>query len=69
MLRARMRKRLRHRREKEMMSEFRGEVARREAQGYSAEQLLRSHVPQVGDEVKITEAEVNAALKLEDFLF
>ena len=65
-LRQRLKKRLWHKKKKARMSLFMDEVTRRSKQGYSAAQLLRSHVPEVGAELKVTEAEVNAALKIEE---
>ena len=45
------------------MREFLAEVRAREAQGYSVRQLMKSHIPDIGSEVKVAEAEVTAAME------
>ena len=45
------------------MCEFIAEIRARKGEGYSMRQLMLSHIPDIGSEVKISAAEVNAALK------
>ena len=40
------------------MRGFLAEVRAREGQGYSVRQLVKSHIPDIGGEVKVSEAEV-----------
>ena len=63
MKRERMRKKLRRRAKKEALKSFLKEVTERKAEGYSVRQLLQSHIPEIGCEVKVSEADVSAALK------
>ena len=44
------------------MREFLAEVRARAAEGYSARQLMRSLIPDIGTELKVKEAEVTAAV-------
>ena len=44
------------------MKDFVQEIRARAAEGYSVRQLMKSHIPDVGGEVKIPAAEVTAAL-------
>ena len=63
MKRERMRKKLRRAARKTALKEFMREVKIRKGEGYSAAQLLASHIPDIGVEVRVSEAEVSAALK------
>ena len=68
-LRLRARTRLRNAKRRGQMRSFLQEVHFRHKQGYSEDQLLRSFVPDVGDEVKITEAEVTEEVGRQDCFF
>ena len=43
--------------------EFLAETRARASQGYSVRQLMASHIPDIGSEVKVTGSEVTAALR------
>ena len=57
-----MKRKLVRRKAKQSMQEFLAELRARAAEGYSARQLMKSHIPDIGSEAKIPEAEVTAAL-------
>ena len=61
-LRKKMRNRLRTKKRKADMSLFMSEARLRKGEGYSVDQMLRSHVPEIGREIKVSEQEVTAAL-------
>jgi hypothetical protein len=48
------------------MREFLQELRARAAEGYSVRQLIKSHIPDVGGEIKVSAAEVTAALQSHD---
>ena len=54
---------LKHRKRKQQMAEFLGEIRARKDEGYSVRQLIKSHIPDIGSEIKVTEEEVKAALE------
>ena len=62
-LRAKTKRKLVNRRRRDQLNEFLAELRSREAEGYSARQLIKSHIPDIGGEVKVSDAEVTAALK------
>ena len=45
------------------MNQFVAELRARKDQGYSVRQLMRSHIPDIGTEIKILDGEVTAAVK------
>jgi hypothetical protein len=61
--RAKMRDKLRKLRLKQDMRQFAEEIRARVDQGYSMRQLMLSHIPEIGQEVKVSEAEITAALR------
>ena len=69
MLRALAKMRLKRKRAREGLSTFLREVRSRKAEGYSAAQLLRSYIPDLGGENKVPEADIKAEMKKHDFLF
>ena len=63
LLRAKTKRKLVNRKRRGQLNEFLAELRSREAEGYSARQLIKSHIPDIGGEVKVSDAEVTAALK------
>jgi len=61
--RAKMRDKLRKLRRKQDMRNFAEEIRARVDQGYSMRQLMLSHIPEIGQEVKVSAAEITAALR------
>ena len=49
-----------------MMKEFTAEVRQRAGEGYSVRQLIKSHIPDIGTEVKVKDSEVTAAVQEKD---
>ena len=45
------------------MREFLAEIRARADQGYSVRQLIASHIPDIGSEIKVAASEVTAALQ------
>ena len=62
-LRAKSKKRLVRTKKKREMKAFIAEIRERSDEGFSARQLMRSHIPEIGAEVKVAAAEVTAALE------
>ena len=58
--------RLKNRRKRERLKKFIREVRARKDEGYSAAQLLKSYIPDLGGEEKIPEADVTAEVKKQD---
>ena len=57
-----MRRKLLRKKAKQSMKKFIAELRARSDEGYSMRQLIKSHIPAIGDEEKIGETEVTAAL-------
>ena len=66
MLKQKTKLRLKNRRTRERLKEFIREVRSRNDEGYSASQLLKSYIPDLGGEVPVTEAEIKAEMKKQD---
>ena len=66
MRRARMKKKLARRERKSQFKTFMKEVKSRAGEGYSMAQLMDSHIPDIGGEVKVSEAQITAALQQEE---
>ena len=62
-LRAKIQRKLQRRRKNKQMKQFLGEIRDRQAEGYSVRQLMKSHIPDIGSEIKVTAEEVKAALE------
>ena len=62
-LRAKVKRKLLRAKKKEQLKEFLTEVRAREGEGYSTRQLMSSLIPDIGNEVKVKDSEVTAALK------
>ena len=62
-VRAKMRLKLVRHKRRGQMREFLEELRARAAEGYSVRQLIKSHIPDVGGEIKVSAAEVTAALQ------
>ena len=62
-VRAKMKRKLVRKKAKRSMKDFLAELRARSDEGYSMRQLIKSHIPAIGDEEKISEAEVTAALQ------
>ena len=65
-LRQKAKLRLKNKRTRERLRKFIAEVRARNAEGYSASQLLKSYIPDLGGEDKIPEAEVTAEVTKQD---
>ena len=63
MKRERMRKKLRRAARNAALKDFMREVKIRQGEGYSAAQLIASHIPDIGAEVRVSEGEVSGALR------
>ena len=61
-VRAKTKRKLVRKKAKQSMKDFLAELRTRSDEGYSMRQLIKSHIPAIGDEKKISEAEVTAAL-------
>ena len=61
-LRAKTKRKLVRKRKSLQLKNYLAELRARHAEGYSVRQLIASHIPDVGTEVKVTDAEVTAAL-------
>ena len=62
-LRAKARRKLVLKKRRGQLKDFLSELRSRQAEGYSARQLIKSHIPDIGSEVQVNDAEVTAALK------
>jgi hypothetical protein len=62
-VRAKMRLKLVNHKRRGQMREFLEELRARAAEGYSVRQLIKSHIPDVGGEIKVSAAEVTAAVQ------
>ena len=58
-----MRRKLLRKKMNAEMKEFRHELRARKSEGYSVRQLIKSHIPDIGTEVKIADSEVTTALR------
>ena len=58
-----MKRKLLRQKRKSQLSEFLTELRSRAAEGYSTRQLIKSHIPDIGNEVKVAASEVTAALR------
>ena len=61
--RAKVRRKLVKLKVKGQLREFMQEIRARADEGYSMRQLMQSHIPDIGCEVKVSTSEVTAALK------
>ena len=61
--RQRIRMKLENKARRQAQKQFVEEVRARKTEGFSVSQLLRSHIPEIGNEVKVSEAVVSKALK------
>ena len=64
--RDRMRKKLKRKARNVALRGFVKEVKARRTEGYSMRQLLDSHIPDIGVEVKVRESEVSHALRVKE---
>jgi hypothetical protein len=62
-VRAKMRRRLVKQKKQTQLREFLTEIRTRAAGGYSVRQLMQSHIPDMGSEVKVPASEVTAAVQ------
>ena len=62
-VRAKMRRRLVKQKKQAQLREFLTEIRARAAEGYSVRQLMQSHIPDIGSEVKVPASEVTAAVQ------
>ena len=62
-MRAKVKRKLLRAKRKEQLKEFLTEVRAREGEGYSTRQLMSSLIPDIGNEVKVADSEVTAALR------
>ena len=62
MRRRKVKRQLARKARRQQLRTFIDEVRVRDAEGYSSRQLMRSHIPDIGTEVKISRAEVSEAL-------
>ena len=60
---AKARNRLKHRKKREALREFRREALIRQTEGYSKDQMLLSHMPDIGRQVTVSQAEVKEFMK------
>lgn len=58
-----MKRKLVRQKRKNELREFLTEIRSRAAEGYSTRQLIKSHIPDIGNEVKVAASEVTAALR------
>ena len=65
-LRQKTKLRLKNRRKRQRLKKFIVEVRARKGEGYSASQLLKSYIPDLGGEEKIPDTEVTAEMKKQD---
>ena len=63
MRRAKMRRKLVRKKAKQSMTEFLAELRARSDEGYSMRQLIKSHIPDIGSEAKISEAAITAEMR------
>lgn len=56
---------MKHRKNKEALRAFRREARLRRAEGYSHDQMLQSHLPDIGRKVTVSQAEVKAFMQHE----
>ena len=63
LVRAKTKRRLLRKKRASQIQSCLAELRSREAEGYSARQLIRSHIPEVGGEMKVSEKEVTAAIE------
>ena len=61
--RAKVRRKLVKQKVKRQLRELMQEIRARADEGYSMRQLMQSHIPDIGGEVKVSASEVTAALK------
>ena len=62
-MRSKVKRKLVRTKKKKQLRDFLGEIRARAAEGYSTRQLMRSHIPDIGTEMKISASEVTAALQ------
>ena len=67
--RLRVKTKLKNMKRKAHMKSFLEEVRAHQDSGYSCEQLLRSFVPDIGGEIKVSAAEVKASMEREESIF
>ena len=58
-----MKRKLLRKKRKSQLRDFLTELRSRAAEGYSTRQLIKSHIPDIGNEVKVADSEVTAALR------
>ena len=58
-----MKRKLRNKASKQSTYDFLGELRNRRDEGYSMRQLIKSHIPAIGDEAKISSAQITAAMR------
>ena len=63
MRRAKVRRKLVRKKAKQSMTEFLAELRARSDEGYSMRQLIKSHIPDIGSEAKISEAAITAEMR------
>ena len=66
---AKVKHKLRHKAGTKAMKEFIGEARHRAGEGYSVQQLIKSHIPEFGREVQVTEHEIRQELAIRVILF
>ena len=62
-----IKKRLMRRKKKEALREFRREAQVRQDEGHTAQELLRSHMPDIGRKVTVSQAEVKQYIQKKVF--
>ena len=62
-VRAKTKRRLVRHKANKMLREYLAELRSRAAEGYSVRQLIKSHIPEIGGEIKVSDAEVTAAMQ------
>ena len=60
--RAKVKRRLVKKKKKAEMSDFRKEIQARYEDGYSLRQLIKSLIPEIGTEIKVSDAEITKAM-------
>ena len=65
-VRAMVKQRLRTKKRRSELKEFLSEMRARKDEGYSVRQLIKSHIPDIGTEMKIPASEVTEAMKQDE---